>query len=148
MPTNGIADSILYSINGAPVFTYGMITITACVLAYVTFIETPDIPTENPLEVEKNETVESPSPINEPSLDTLTESSRPEMFSFDKPPIEETKETIPQEEEVVPTPEIANEINEPTEEITKKQGGKKKQSRKNKSNISKISKRKTRTTHK
>ena len=50
MPTNGIADGILYTINGAPVFTYGMITITAVVLAYVTFAEAPDIPNENPLD--------------------------------------------------------------------------------------------------
>ena len=50
MPTNGFADGILYTVNGAPVFTYGMITLTAVVLAYVTFIEAPDVPIEpNPI---------------------------------------------------------------------------------------------------
>lgn len=39
MPTNGIADDILYSISKAPVYTYGMITATALVLAYLSFMD-------------------------------------------------------------------------------------------------------------
>lgn len=179
MPTNGIADNILYSINGAPIFTYGMISLTAIVLAYVTFIETPDVPNENPLETEStpidtsipNEqpalqqlipdtpqqmilpvTTETPTPegsipnqeVTEPvqAEPTQVEPLQPEE-AIQQPPVQEEplQETVPQE--------VANQpVTQPTSETPIKQAGKNKQSRKNKANVSKISKRKTRTTHK
>ena len=158
MPTNGIAENILYSINGAPIFTYGMISLTAVILAYVTIIETPDVPNESPLEEKSTINV---SPIPNDQIETQPESSTPEASTLNENSNEEIKETPVQEEqtqEEQPQEEQPQEVtneevktNEPTQpsaEIPIKQGGKKKQSRKNKSNISKISKRKTRATHK
>ena len=39
MPTNGDFDGFFSSINNVPIFTYGMITITALVLSYMTFMD-------------------------------------------------------------------------------------------------------------
>jgi hypothetical protein len=117
MPTNGIADGILYSVNGAPAFTYGMITLTAVVLAYVTFIEAPDIPNENPLEV--NPIAETIPPVGfEPAI--------PEIPSISTPNEGEPSAEPSAEPASEPDSDVAQA--EPTTEPTsgeKKQGGKK-----------------------
>jgi len=149
MPTNGIADNILYSINGAPIFTYGMVSITAIILAYVTIIETSDVSNENPLETETK-------PTEEPQIQPMQELQTENLMNVNTTP----EGSIPNEEVAQPaqveTPfqaesvpqEVANEpVSQQSSETPIKQGGKKKQSRKNKPNVSKTTKRKTRTTH-
>lgn len=162
MPTNGIADNILYSINGAPIFTYGMVSITAIILAYVTIIETSDVPNENPLETEtETKPIDYPIPTEEPEIQPMQELQTDNLMNVNTTP----EASIPNEEVAQPaqveTPfqaeqlqesvpqELANEqVTQPTSETPIKQAGKKKQSRKNKPNVSKTTKRKTRTTHK
>jgi hypothetical protein len=168
MPTNGIADNILYSINGAPIFTYGMISITAIILAYVTFIETPDVPNENPLETE-TKPIESPIPNEQPLLQQFIPDTPQEMnlpVTTESPilqgsiPNEEVAQSVQSQpaqveppvqaeqlQETVPQEVANNPVTQPSSETPIKQAGKKKQSRKNKPNISKTTKRKTRTTH-
>ena len=97
MPTNGIADGILYSVNGAPAFTYGMITLTAVVLAYVTFIEAPDIPNENPLEV--NPIAETIPPVGfEPAIPEIPSISTPNEGEPSAEPATEPESDAAQEE--------------------------------------------------
>ena len=155
MPTNGIADNILYSINGAPIFTYGMVSITAIILAYVTIIETSDVSNENPLETETK-------PTEEPQIQPMQELQTENLMNVNTTPEasipnEEIAQQVQSEPPQVETPfqaesvpqEVANEQDtQPTSETAIKQAGKKKQSRKNKPNVSKTTKRKTRTIHK
>lgn len=49
MPTNSNYDGYFSGIGGVPIFTYGMITITAVVLSYMTYMDTyiPDETTES-----------------------------------------------------------------------------------------------------
>jgi len=42
MSTYEFADNVLHGVNEAPIFTYGMISITAIVLSYMTLIEPPE----------------------------------------------------------------------------------------------------------
>ena len=90
MPTNGVADDILYSISKAPVYTYGMITISALVLAYLTYMDDND---ESEKRKEKEENPE--------------DNNFAEMFAA--PP-----ETEPEEKEEV-SPEVSPEIKSPEE---------------------------------
>lgn len=135
MPTNGFADGILYSVNGAPIFTYGMITVTAIVLAYVTFIEVPDIPEiSNPLETPETTSIsqvippagmvypipnspEMPSPLSISENEPVKEESPVEAEPVEASPVEaEPVEESPVEAEPVPKEKLP-------------QGGKKKKTR-------------------
>jgi len=161
MPTNGIADGILYSVNGAPVFTYGMITLTSAVLAYITFIEAPDIPDENPLDAVNNPVSEvipppgitSPIPAvpelpafiseNRETPEGSSQESNPEAAEESNP---EAAEESNQEAAEEPNQEEAEEPNQegaeepkPKEELPK--GGKKTRGKKS------SKKRKTKKSH-
>jgi hypothetical protein len=92
MPTNSNYDSYFTGIGDVPIFTYGMITITAGVLAYMTYMD-PYIP---------DEAAEATEPILEAtSMDGVVESN----------PMDTTGAAIP-EEEVPPQEEQAEPIQE------------------------------------
>ena len=135
MPTNGFADGILYSINGAPIFTYGMITITAVVLAYVTFIETPEMP--NPLETPETTSI---SQVIPPAGMVYPIPSYPEMPSplsisdESKKPVEEVYQdqgepTFNQSPEEASPVEASPVEEEPVPKEKLPQGGRKKKTR-------------------
>jgi hypothetical protein len=44
MPTNGESEYLLYGIDGAPIFTYGMIALTTIVIAYSTLVDGDNLP--------------------------------------------------------------------------------------------------------
>ena len=127
MPTNGLADGILYTVNGAPVFTYGMITLTAVVLAYMTFMDDSDIP--NP--VEPNPITDLIPPVGAPIPPPSTESIVP--LAVPEPAAEESLSPMP-----VPGPMPVEEALSPTlpeespsnPEEVKTQGGKRSKKRK------------------
>ena len=92
MPTNSNYDGYFTGIGDVPIFTYGMITITAGVLAYMTYMD-PYIP---------EEAAEAAEPILEAtSMDGVVESN----------PMDTTGAAIP-EEEVPPQEEQAEPIQE------------------------------------
>ena len=136
MPTNGFADGILYTVNEAPIFTYGMITITAAVLAYVTFIEAPDTPIEtipvvsvipqigNIPELPPTFSNESYSPFK-PDTEGKTEPVFPFQREFESSPVSRELESSPVSRELESSP-----LPQESSPEIKQQGGKKKKRRK------------------
>jgi hypothetical protein len=129
MPTNGFADGILYTVNGAPVFTYGMITLTAVVLAYVTFIEAPDMPIESNPIAEVVPQIGVPLLPEVPTIPLQEQSEEPaapapfENLASPEPPSPEPPSPEPKEEATAPQVP-------PESEEKKAQGGKKIKKRK------------------
>jgi hypothetical protein len=99
MPTNGIADDILYSIKNAPIYTYGMISIAAFVLACVSYFEDSDEETT----VDDSYTQEEPQ--EEPQEETPQETPQ-------EPP-QETPQETPQEPQEEPQEETPDKYTEP-----------------------------------
>lgn len=115
MPTNSNYDSYFTGIGDIPIFTYGMITITAGVLAYMTYMD-PYIPDE----------------AAEPILEATSMDGVVESIPMDTtvPPQEELpppqqEEPIP-EGEPIPEAQVAQEEAEPIPEEKPTAGGKRK----------------------
>jgi hypothetical protein len=101
MPTNSNYDGYFNGIGKAPFFTYGMITVTTLVLAYMTVMDNSSAEDENEV---KKETVTSSSVVGEPDS-TITEGTPPsppqeegEGEGEESPPVEATPPS-PQEGE-------------------------------------------------
>lgn len=92
MPTNSNYDGFFAGIGGIPLFTYGMITVTTIVLAYMTIME-PDEVVEEVID----------STVSNSSFMTNLTAPLPE--NIPSPAEEIPEEVVPPEEEVVPSEE-------------------------------------------
>ena len=124
MPTNSNYDGYFNGIGKAPFFTYGMITVTTLVLAYMTVMDNTSSEDENEV---KKETVSTSSVVEEPDS-TITEGTPPspsqeegeEGEGEESTPVEATPPSPQEEEEEgVPSPQEG-------EEPAPKTGGKRK----------------------
>jgi hypothetical protein len=125
MPTNSNYDGYFNGIGKAPFFTYGMITVTTLVLAYMTVMDNSSADDENEV---KKETVTSSSVVGEPDS-TITEGTPPsppqeegeegEGEGEESTPVEATPPSPQEEGEGVPSPQEG-------EEPAPKTGGKRK----------------------
>ena len=124
MPTNSNYDGFFAGIGGIPFFTYGMITVTTIVLAYMTIME-PD---------EVVEEVIDSTVSNSSFMTNLT----PPLPENSPSPVEEV---APEEEQVVPSEEeqvvpaeqaVPEETGEPPVE---NKGGKKRRTRKQRQHL-------------
>jgi outer membrane biosynthesis protein TonB len=125
MPTNSNYDRYFTGFGDVPIFTYGMITITAGVLAYMTYMD-PYIP---------EEAVESAEPILEAtSMDGLVASNPMDTTGAAIPeevPLQEEQAAPIQEAEPIPEAEPIQEAElipeaEPIQEEKPVAGGKRK----------------------
>ncbi len=115
MPTNSNYDGFFAGIGGIPLFTYGMITVTTIVLAYMTIME-PDELVEEVVD----------STVSNSSFMTNLTAPLPEDISSPVEQIPE-EEVVPPEEEVAPPEEPEEkqeEMGEPSLPVETK-GGKK-----------------------
>jgi len=133
MSTYEFADNVLHGVNEAPIFTYGMISITAIVLSYMTLIEPPEPEIEEnilePISTATGMPGFSPDTEESPNIPVFPGMAAP--FSPESPTEESPTEPSPVEPSPVepsPTEESPTEES-PTEEV--KKGGlvKKKKSR-------------------
>ena len=124
MPTNSNYDGFFAGIGGIPFFTYGMITVTTIVLAYMTIME-PDEVVEEVID----------STVSNSSFMTNLTAPLPENIPS---PVEEV---APEEEQVVPSEEeqvvpaeqaVPEETGEPPVE---NKGGKKRRTRKQRQHL-------------
>ena len=125
MPTNSNYDGFFAGIGGIPFFTYGMITVTTIVLAYMTIME-PDEVVEEVID----------STVSNSSFMTNLTPPLPENIPS---PVEEV---APEEEQVVPSEEeqvvsqenqaVPEEMGEPPVE---NKGGKKRRTRKQRQHL-------------
>ena len=125
MPTNSNYDGFFAGIGGIPFFTYGMITVTTIVLAYMTIME-PDEVVEEVID----------STVSNSSFMTNLTAPLPENIPS---PVEEV---APEEEQVVPSEEeqvvsqenqaVPEEMGEPPVE---NKGGKKRRTRKQRQHL-------------
>ena len=124
MPTNSNYDGFFAGIGGIPFFTYGMITVTTIVLAYMTIME-PDEVVEEVID----------STVSNSSFMTNLTPPLPENIPS---PVEEV---APEEEQVVPSEEeqvvpaeqaVPEETGEPPVE---NKGGKKRRTRKQRQHL-------------
>jgi len=132
MPTNSNYDGYFNGIGKAPFFTYGMITVTTLVLAYMTVMDNSSADDENEV---KKETVTSSSVVGEPDS-TITEGTPPsppegegEGEGEESPPVEATPPS-PQEGEGQPSPQEQEEPAPKTGGKRKNANGKRKNTRK------------------
>jgi len=115
MPTNSNYDGFFAGIGGIPLFTYGMITVTTIILAYMTIME-PDELVEEVVD----------STVSNSSFMTNLTAPLPEDIPSPVEQIPE-EEVVPPEEEVVPPEEPEEkqeEMGEPSLPVETK-GGKK-----------------------
>jgi hypothetical protein len=115
MPTNSNYDGFFAGIGGIPLFTYGMITVTTIVLAYMTIME-PDELVEEVVD----------STVSNSSFMTNLTAPLPEDIPSPVEQIPE-EEVVPPEEEVAPPEEPEEkqeEMGEPSLPVETK-GGKK-----------------------
>ena len=136
MPTNSNYDGYFNGIGKAPFFTYGMITVTTLVLAYMTVMDNSSAEDENEV---KKETVTSSSVVGEPDS-TITEGTPPsppqeegEGEGEESPPVEATPPSpSPQEGEGEgqPSPQEQEEPAPKTGGKRKNTNGKRKNTRK------------------
>ena len=125
MPTNSNYDGFFAGIGGIPFFTYGMITVTTIVLAYMTIME-PDEVVEEVID----------STVSNSSFMTNLTPPLPDNISS---PVEEV---APEEEQVVPSEEeqvvpqenqaVPEEMGEPPVE---NKGGKRRRTRKQRQHL-------------
>jgi hypothetical protein len=124
MPTNSNYDGFFAGIGGIPFFTYGMITVTTIVLAYMTIME-PDEVVEEVID----------STVSNSSFMTNLTPPLPENIPS---PVEEV---APEEEQVVPSEEeqvvpseqaVPEEMGEPPVE---NKGGKRRRTRKQRQHL-------------
>ena len=124
MPTNSNYDGFFAGIGGIPSFTYGMITVTTIVLAYMTIME-PDEVVEEVID----------STVSNSSFMTNLTPPLPENISS---PVEEVaseeEQVVPSEEEqVVPSEQaVPEETGEPPVE---NKGGKRRRTRKQRQHL-------------
>ena len=117
MPTNSNYDGFFAGIGGIPFFTYGMITVTTIVLAYMTIME-PDEVVEEVID----------STVSNSSFMTNLTPPLPENIPS---PVEEV---APEEEQVVPQENqaVPEEMGEPPVE---NKGGKRRRTRKQRQHL-------------
>ena len=109
MPTNSDYDGFFAGIGGIPLFTYGMITITTIVLAYVTIMESDEV---------VEEIVDSTVP-NSPFMTNL---APPLPEPANEPANEATEEEPANEVTEEPINEVTEEpANEPVNEVTEEE---------------------------
>lgn len=125
MPTNSNYDGFFAGIGGIPFFTYGMITVTTIVLAYMTIME-PDEVVEEVID----------STVSNSSFMTNLTPPLPENIPS---PVEEVapeeEQVVPSEEEVVVPQEnqaVPEEMGEPPVE---NKGGKRRRTRKQRQHL-------------
>ena len=132
MPTNSNYDGFFAGIGGIPLFTYGMITVTTIVLAYMTIMEPDEVVEEVIDSTVSNSSfmtnLTAPLPENIYPLDQQIpeEAVAPseEAVAPSEEAVAPSEEAIaPSEEAIAPSEEaIADEMEEPTVE---NKGGKK-----------------------
>jgi outer membrane biosynthesis protein TonB len=128
MPTNSDYDGFFAGIGGIPLFTYGMITITTIVLAYVTIMESDEVVEEMVDSTVPNSPFMTnlAPPLPEPANEAANEPTEEPINEPTEEPINEATEEEPANE---PVNEVIEEpINEVTEEepvLVENKGGKK-----------------------
>ena len=123
MPTNSDYDGFFAGIGGIPLFTYGMITTTILVLAYMTSME-PDLPiTDEVIE----EVIDTTGPNSTFMTSMIPNSPLEENIPVDETPINSDLEGMPSPSEENPPIEDQEEIPVPPENMpsSETKGGKK-----------------------
>ena len=105
MPTNSNYDGFFAGIGGIPFFTYGMITVTTIVLAYMTIME-PDEVVEEVID----------STVSNSSFMTNLTPPLPENIPS---PVEEV---APEEEQIVPSEEPAVDLSQENQAVPEEMG--------------------------
>ena len=133
MPTNSNYDGFFAGIGGIPFFTYGMITVTTIVLAYMTIME-PDEVVEEVIDstVSNSSFMTNLTPPLPENIPSPVEEVAPEEQVV---PSQEEQVVPEEEEQVVPSEEeqaVPEEMGEPPVE---NKGGKKRRTRKQRKHL-------------